>query len=130
MRNVPRAAQPWRVLAPSHPKRCPRAADLKAQSRQAHAAAKRVRPHAVPRAGVPEFSADDILDKAEELMETGQYELASRFCDKILAGDAENARALETKALACLELTQVPPRLSPLPHAVVCCLTRPRLTSL
>lgn len=83
--------------------------DLQSLSRQAKEAAKR--PHALrrPAAASPdarEFSAEDILDKAEELVETGQYEMAVRFCDKVLATDADDARALEIKALASLELGQ------------------------
>jgi len=52
----------------------------------------------------PKFTAADILDKAEELCTTGEFELAVPFCDKALQMIPGSAKALEYKAIALQEL--------------------------
>lgn len=50
------------------------------------------------------YSIDDILDKVEEYIDTFQYELAQKFCQRALEMDNDNIRALETSGFLLLEL--------------------------
>ena len=45
--------------------------------------------------------------KAEEYINTFQYELAQKFCEKALTMDAESLRALETSGVLLLELEEM-----------------------
>eukprot|EP00035_Acanthoeca_spectabilis_P014685 m.284531 g.284531 ORF g.284531 m.284531 type:complete len:382 (+) comp16198_c0_seq17:895-2040(+) len=54
--------------------------------------------------GAQRYTAEDLLDKVEELCSTGEFELTVSFCDKALEMMPESARALEYKAIALQEL--------------------------
>lgn len=41
------------------------------------------------------YTLDELLDKAEEVMDTYNYELALQFCQKALEMNPDHARALE-----------------------------------
>lgn len=49
------------------------------------------------------FSADELLDKADEYLETFNYDMARRFCQRAVELDALNCRALEMSGLLFLQ---------------------------
>ncbi|XP_005096442.1 probable assembly chaperone of rpl4 [Aplysia californica] len=49
-------------------------------------------------------SIDRLLDKAEQLIDEFNYELAQKFCQRALETEPDNVRALETSASLLLEL--------------------------
>ena len=51
-----------------------------------------------------QFSASDLLDKAEELQTTYQFELALQFALRALQNEPQSSRALEIAASLELEL--------------------------
>jgi len=55
----------------------------------------------------PEYSIDDVLQKAEECMDEYKYDLAQKFCERALQLDSDNVRALELSSGLLLELGQV-----------------------
>ncbi|KAK7500735.1 hypothetical protein BaRGS_00007979 [Batillaria attramentaria] len=54
--------------------------------------------------GASQYTIDQLLDKAEELIDEFNYELAQKFCQRALEQDADNVRALETSGVLLLEL--------------------------
>ena len=68
--------------------------------------------------GASTFTADDFVDKAEELMASCQVELSLQFADRALSVDPNSARALECKAMLSLELGKVPDAAALLRRAV------------
>ncbi|CAL1536079.1 unnamed protein product [Lymnaea stagnalis] len=50
---------------------------------------------------------DKLLDKAEQLIDEFNYELAQKFCQRALETDPDNVRALETSASLLVELGNV-----------------------
>ena len=53
------------------------------------------------------FSADDIMDKVEEYIETFQMDLAARFVKKALKLEPDNIRVLETAGPILLEVGDI-----------------------
>nr|XP_022313654.1 probable assembly chaperone of rpl4 [Crassostrea virginica] len=51
-----------------------------------------------------QYSVDQILDKVEEYIDSFQYELAQKFCQRALEMEPDNLRALETAGSLLLEL--------------------------
>ena len=54
------------------------------------------------------YTIDQILDKATEYMDTYNYEMAQKFCQRALEIDNDNVRALETTATLLLEVIFCP----------------------
>jgi len=52
-------------------------------------------------------SIDKLLDKAEQLIDEFNFELAQKFCQRALETEPDNVRALETSASLLLELGNV-----------------------
>ena len=52
----------------------------------------------------PSYTATDVLNKANELIGTVQFDLAHQFCVRALELEPDNASALETIAAVELEL--------------------------
>jgi len=50
------------------------------------------------------YSVHQLLDKAEQLIDEFNYELAQKFCQRALEQEPDNVRALETSASLLLEL--------------------------
>ena len=50
------------------------------------------------------YSIDDVLDKAEDLMDEYNYELAQKFCQKAMEMNSDHPRALELSAGLLLEM--------------------------
>ena len=50
------------------------------------------------------YSADQLLDKAEEYVDQFEYQLAQKFCQRALELEADNVRALEASGQLLLEL--------------------------
>ncbi|CAG5134769.1 unnamed protein product [Candidula unifasciata] len=50
------------------------------------------------------YSVDKLLDKAEQLIDEFNYELAQKFCQRALEHEPDSVRALETSASLLLEL--------------------------
>merc|ERR1712025_199751 len=50
---------------------------------------------------------DKLLDKAEQLIDEFNFELAQKFCQRALETEPDNVRALETSASLLLELGNV-----------------------
>ncbi len=48
-----------------------------------------------------------VILQAEEYIDTFQYELAQKFCERALTMDSDNLRALETSGTLLLELEQM-----------------------
>ena len=65
-----------------------------------------------------DYSIDDVLDKAQSLMDEYNYELAQKFCQRALEMDADNVRALEVTASLLLESGQA--RIEPHLNLVGC----------
>ena len=55
-------------------------------------------------ASAPSYTATDVLNKANELIGTVQFDLAHQFCVRALELEPDNASALETIAAVELEL--------------------------
>eukprot|EP00088_Acartia_fossae_P016031 TRINITY_DN18933_c0_g1_i1.p1 TRINITY_DN18933_c0_g1~~TRINITY_DN18933_c0_g1_i1.p1 ORF type:complete len:364 (-),score=90.15 TRINITY_DN18933_c0_g1_i1:36-1127(-) len=55
----------------------------------------------------PEYSIEDVLNKAEDYMDEYKYDLAQRFCERALEMDNDNTRALELTAGLLLEMGKV-----------------------
>lgn len=55
-------------------------------------------------ASVQQYSADELVSKAEDLVESYQFDLALQFCLRALEGEPQHAQALETAATVELEL--------------------------
>ena len=53
---------------------------------------------------VSKYTIDQILEKATEFMDTYNYEMAQKFCQRALEIDNDNVRALETTATLLLEV--------------------------
>lgn len=54
-----------------------------------------------------QYSADQILDKVDEYIDSFQYELAQKFCQRALEMEPDNIRALETAGSLLLELGDI-----------------------
>ncbi|XP_071138790.1 uncharacterized protein [Mytilus edulis] len=52
----------------------------------------------------PQYSVDQLLDKAEDCINRFEYEIAQKFCQRALEIEADNIRALETTGTLLLEL--------------------------
>ncbi|XP_077866417.1 uncharacterized protein LOC102807988 [Saccoglossus kowalevskii] len=50
------------------------------------------------------YNIDQLLDKTEDYIDTFNYELAQKFCQRALELDPENTRALETSGMLLLEM--------------------------
>ncbi|XP_074659642.1 uncharacterized protein LOC141912297 [Tubulanus polymorphus] len=50
------------------------------------------------------YTVDQILEKVQEYMDTFNYELAQKFCQRALEIDADNLKVLETSGILLLEL--------------------------
>lgn len=53
------------------------------------------------------YSADELLDKADEFLETFEHDMARRFCQRALEIDSVNCRALEMSGLLFLQAGDV-----------------------
>jgi len=54
----------------------------------------------------PKYTVDQLLDKAEEYIDTFEFELAQRFCQRALEQEVDNVRALETSGTLMMEVGQ------------------------
>eukprot|EP01134_Creolimax_fragrantissima_P006478 CFRG6478T1 len=52
----------------------------------------------------PTFTANQLLDKADEYLSNLQYELAQKFCERAISTDKTNTRALEVMSTILLEM--------------------------
>jgi Flp pilus assembly protein TadD len=50
-----------------------------------------------------QFSASDLLDKADELIDQFQYDLAEKFCQRAVDLEPDNIRAIETRGFLMLQ---------------------------
>lgn len=69
-------------------------------------------------------SIDRLLDKAEQLIDEFNYELAQKFCQRALELEPDNVRALETSASLLLELSDTESAKHCLGRAVEVCPNR------
>ena len=51
----------------------------------------------------PKYTAEDLLAKVEEYINTFDYDLALKFCEKAIELDPDNAKVIETSACVCAE---------------------------
>jgi Flp pilus assembly protein TadD len=54
--------------------------------------------------GLPSrFSATELLDKTDELIDEFQYDLAEKFCQRAVDLEPDNIRAIETQGFLMLQ---------------------------
>ncbi len=53
------------------------------------------------------YSIQELLNKAEELVDRYEYDLGRQFCQRALEMDADNVRALELTSTVLIEVLEV-----------------------